>query len=102
VGGQGPGPRTVNSWANSQSGVVPVKSNTAILVATVAGMLLLVGGGIGAYFMLKPAPAAAPVSAAGSAAETEHSPEATTAAAAATAPTAEAVNVDPNAGASAV
>jgi serine/threonine-protein kinase len=62
------GPGTVNSWANSQPGVVPMRSNTPILVATVAGMLLLVGGGIGAYFVFRSAPSEAGSSAASSAA----------------------------------
>jgi serine/threonine-protein kinase len=74
------GPGTVNSWANSQAGALPVRSNTPILVATVAGMLLLVGGGISAYFVLRSAPsdaAAAGASSADTTATPQGAPNAT-------------------------
>jgi serine/threonine-protein kinase len=47
-----PGQPTLNSWANSQA-VVP-RSNTPVVVATVLGVLLLGGGALGAYLMLRP------------------------------------------------
>jgi eukaryotic-like serine/threonine-protein kinase len=70
------GPGTVNSWANSQSGVVPGHSNTPILVATVAGMLLLVGGGIGAYFVFRSTPSDTAAAGASSAVEATATPSA--------------------------
>lgn len=74
AGGGAPGPGTVNSWANSQAGVVPAKSNTPILAATALGMLLLVGGGAGAYMFLKPSARAAAGAAASGSAVAEESP----------------------------
>jgi serine/threonine protein kinase len=63
---------TLNSWAKSQAGVLssPVKpAGPPVLAATMLGMLLLIGGGIGAYLLLKPA--AASIAPAASASQTE-------------------------------
>ncbi|HVU05715.1 MAG TPA: serine/threonine-protein kinase [Polyangiaceae bacterium] len=49
---------TLNSWANaSQAGLPP--QQPPVLAATVIGFLLLVGGGVGAYFVLRPSPTVA-------------------------------------------
>jgi serine/threonine protein kinase len=50
---------TVNTWANaSQAGLSPAKrAGPPVLAATVLGVLLLVGGGVGAYLLFKPAAA---------------------------------------------
>jgi serine/threonine-protein kinase len=74
---------TLNSWANSQADIVP-KSNTPILVATALGMLLLVGGGTAAYFIMRPA---APTPIAATSATTAPSPNDVQAPPSATTPT---------------
>jgi serine/threonine-protein kinase len=51
---------TVNTWANnSQADVLP-PPGPPVMAATIAGVLLLVGGAIGAYFVLRPSPAPQP------------------------------------------
>jgi hypothetical protein len=51
---------TVNSWAQASHAGTPKKS-PPVLVATIAGVLLLVGGVLGAVTFLKPTPHAEPV-----------------------------------------
>jgi len=51
---------TVNTWANASQSTVLPQQGPPVMAATIAGVLLLVGGAIGAYFILKPAPAPQP------------------------------------------
>ena len=60
---------TLNTWANSsQAGVQ--KAKPPVLAATVLGVVLLLGGGTGAYFFLRSAPAPTAPAATASPAET--------------------------------
>jgi serine/threonine protein kinase len=60
---------TLNTWANSsQAGVQ--KAKPPVLAATVLGVVLLLGGGTGAYFFLRSAPTPSAPAATGSPAET--------------------------------
>jgi serine/threonine-protein kinase len=98
---------TLNSWANTGEHALPKKGSGLVMVATVAGVLLLFGGGAAAYFMSRPGPnsrvdpaanssAAVPSSAATTASDTNAAPQVSAAPPPASAAVAEPPTVAPS------